>query len=178
MNNASSTSPLVPFADSYWVIPGRFLAGGYPGTYEEDETRRKLIRLLQSGINAVVDLTEKDQHLPYQPYMNEEASSLGQEIQYFRMAIKDFSTPTANEMINTLNAIDQFLIAGRCVYLHCYGGIGRTGMVVGCFLVRHGMDGKAALQRLADLRQWIPNVKISPETDDQKNFVLNWRQGK
>lgn len=33
------------------------------------------------------------------------------------------------------------LAAGQTVYVHCYGGIGRTGTVVGCWLVRHGLSG-------------------------------------
>ena len=31
------------------------------------------------------------------------------------------------------------------MYLHCWGGVGRTGTVVGCWLVRHGRTGDEAL---------------------------------
>ncbi len=43
-----------PLFDSYWVLDGRLLAGGY-----DDEIARERIRsLLDAGIRVVVDLTE------------------------------------------------------------------------------------------------------------------------
>ena len=37
------------------------------------------------------------------------------------------------------------LAGGRTVYLHCRGGIGRTGTVLGCYLVRQGQTAEEAL---------------------------------
>jgi len=178
VNKPALTSNSIPFPDCYWVLSERFLAGPFPGADEEKETRRKLVRLLQYGITALVDLTEEDQHLPYQSYLREEARVIGRQISYLRMAIKDFSVPTVKEMIRILDTIDQYLMDGEKVYLHCLGGIGRTGMVVGCFLARHGKDGKAALQKVAELRQSVLSGSRSPETDEQISFVLNWQTGK
>ena len=44
-----------------------------------------------------------------------------------------------------LDEIDGAILNGKTVYVHCLGGIGRTGTVVGCYLVRHGIaaGGKA-----------------------------------
>jgi protein-tyrosine phosphatase len=72
--------------------------------------------------------------------------------------------------------IDQSLAAGEKIYLHCQAGIGRTGTVVGCYLVRHGLTGRAALQRLNDLRHRLPFPFLSPETEDQRQFVLHWSE--
>ena len=41
--------------------------------------------------------------------------------------------------------IASALAAGRNVYIHCRAGIGRTGLVAGCFLVEQGRDGERAL---------------------------------
>jgi len=38
------------------------------------------------------------------------------------------------------------------VFVHCWGGVGRTGTVVGCLLVDAGHDGQAALDRITALR--------------------------
>ena len=51
-----------------------------------------------------------------------------------------------------LDMLDTALQAGQAVYLHCWAGIGRTGTVVGCYLVRHGLTGEQALARLVTLR--------------------------
>jgi hypothetical protein len=76
-----------------------------------------------------------------------------------------------------LDQLDESLGAGRRIYLHCWGGIGRTGTTVGCYLVRHGLNGEQALRQLAEWWQEVPKSRIhpsSPETREQVNFVLNW----
>ena len=42
----------VPLTFSYWVFPGEFLAGPYPGGQEDRETHTRMRKLLQAGINA------------------------------------------------------------------------------------------------------------------------------
>jgi protein-tyrosine phosphatase len=79
-----------------------------------------------------------------------------------------------------VNAIDAALDNKQVVYVHCWGGIGRTGTVVGCYLVRHGMTGQEALAEIKRLRRNLPftdRIRSSPETDAQKQMVLNWKNG-
>jgi protein-tyrosine phosphatase len=47
--------------------------------------------------------------------------------------------PTEAEMIHILDTIDQALAEDRPVYVYCWGGHGRTGTVVGCYLRRHDL---------------------------------------
>jgi len=47
-----------------------------------------------------------------------------------------------------LTDIRGALAAGRGVYVHCQAGIGRTGLVMGCYLAEEDGDGKAAIKRL------------------------------
>jgi hypothetical protein len=46
----------VPFDKSYWVVPGKFLAGCYPGAMHSDEQERKLKALLDAGIRCIINL--------------------------------------------------------------------------------------------------------------------------
>ena len=80
-------------------------------------------------------------------------------------------------MLDTLDAIDEAIESGETVYVHCFGGIGRTGTVVGCYLVRHGMTGVEALDQIAQLRQGTPEGwQVSPETEEQREMVLSpWK---
>jgi protein-tyrosine phosphatase len=78
-----------------------------------------------------------------------------------------------------LDTLDGALAAGRNVYLHCWGGIGRTGTVVGCYLVRRGLTGGAALARLAEWWRTVPKSGLyprSPQTNDQVAYVRAWRE--
>ncbi len=168
-----------PIPYSYWVIPGHFLAGHYPGSLDPAEARQKVRQLLATGAAFFLDLTTADDGLePYDSTLRYEAAALGLDVEYHRMSIPDFGTPTTGEMALILDALDAALTAGRVVYLHCWGGIGRTGTVVGCYLVRHGMSGAAALEEIARLRAVLPKPhRCSPETEAQRNMVREWGGG-
>jgi protein-tyrosine phosphatase len=80
-------------------------------------------------------------------------------------------------MTATLDAIDAALGEGHKVYLHCVGGIGRTGTTVGCWLIRHAMKPSEALLQLQELYQTAEQSQFSPrspESDEQVRFILNW----
>jgi protein-tyrosine phosphatase len=72
-----------------------------------------------------------------------------------------------------LDAIDAELEAGGVVYVHCWAGCGRTGVLIGCWLVRHGMAPHDALARIADARGLG-----CPQTVEQRLAILDWEQGR
>ena len=82
-------------------------------------------------------------------------------------------------MTAVLDAIDKALAQGHKVYLHCVGGIGRTGTTVGCYLVRHGRSGEQALSELAErYRTAAQSARYShsPENEDQVEYIRNWKE--
>ena len=157
-----------PLAESYWVIPGRLLAGKYPGGKNLQELERRLGPILDAGFNAFIDLTEPGELPAYNDY-------LPSDVVHVRKPITDHGVPRdAAYMAEILAELDALLGAGRRVYLHCRAGIGRTGTVVACHLIEQGLSQAAALQRLNELWQgsdrsdtW-PEV---PETDAQHDFI-------
>lgn len=174
--------PPRPLANSYWVEPGRLLAGEYPGSSVSDtEAAERIQRLLQAGVTSFVDLTMEEE-LPTYDDLLPRGLPRGprDDIHYRRLPILDHNIPDSQDMVAILDVIDAELAAGRCVYVHCRAGIGRTATTVGCHLIRTGMAGDAALDLLQELwqqcarsRSW-PTV---PETQEQIDFVLRWREG-
>ncbi len=171
--NKSTPPPL----ETYWVIPGKLLAGEYPGTRLIDDPllNRKLDYLLELKITYFLDLTEPGALTPYRQTLFQEAIRFGITVEYHRFPIPDFGVPTRAQMNGLLDKLEAALAAGQTVYVHCLGGIGRTGTLVGCYLVRHGLTGEQALARLAELRRGLPDAwRRSPESDQQWQMVLEW----
>ena len=175
------TLPNRPIPESYWVLPNRLLAGEYPAAlYAAELTRKRLDSFLKLGFNTYLNLTNAGELEDYQPLLKEEAGYFNLEVECQRFPIGDYGLPTPERMNAILDALDENLARGRKIYLHCYGGIGRTGTVVGCYLVRHGLSGEEALRQLASWWQNVPKsarYPHSPETLQQETFVLNWPKG-
>ena len=169
-----------PIPDSYWVFPDRFLAGEYPGARNEPEMLAKLSALLDAGVTRFIDLTEEGEYSlrPYADVVQSLAAQRAVHVQHRRFSIPDMGTPAPAHLRQILDTIDAELGAGEVVYVHCFGGIGRTGTVVGCHLVRGGIPGDEALAKIAALRSDTPDGwRRSPETDAQRNLVLSWHEG-
>ena len=49
----------IPFGRSYWVIPGSFLAGYYPGQPSRDMMEQEIGDLLDCGIRSIINLMEE-----------------------------------------------------------------------------------------------------------------------
>jgi protein-tyrosine phosphatase len=169
-------SKILPIQNSYWVIPGRFRAGEHPTIGSVDATKLKIRWLLVQGINFILDLTEHGEaNVDYPIFIQNEASLLNIKATYKQYPIQDWSTPSYEKMVEILDMMEIALSGGKNIYLHCYGGLGRTGLTVGCFLGSHGYSGEQALLRILELRSSIPGEsKNSPETERQRRMVLGW----
>jgi len=171
--------PTRPILESYWVEPGRLLAGEYPAQFDPEATRKRIDALLQASFNSFIDLTRPNETITYIRMLLDEAKLYDVEVNHQRFAIGDFGLPTPKLMTKILDSIDTELGKGRKIYLHCWGGIGRTGTTVGCYLVRRGKTGEQALRQLAEWWQTVPKSRVhvrSPETREQAEFIRSWSQ--
>ncbi len=169
----------LPYADSYWVIPGKLTAGEYPGVRDELIARKRIQSLLKCGVSVFLDLTQPgDTFHPYAGILREEAEDFQKETIWISHPINDLSTPSIQGMNQILDEIDSSIQSGKVVYVHCLAGIGRTGTVVGCYLIRHGLKPQEAIETIAKLRKDTPAWwQRSPEMDEQQVFILNWTNG-
>jgi hypothetical protein len=176
----------VPFDRSYWVEPGKLLAGCYPGGLDPQEAERKLAGLVDHGIRTVINLMEEDEtnysgrrFRPYADILQEKAREADRDTSCVRIPITDMGVPSEVTMITILDTIDSSLARGHSVFIHCWGGHGRTGTVVGCWLARHEKAvGGAALGMIKQLRKHSPDAaKPSPQTPAQEKMVAGWRAG-
>lgn len=168
----------VPIADSYWVEPGLLLAGEYPGARDVQSARRRLEQFVHAGIRTFIDLTETTEPLsPYDTLLHELSCARAVKCRHLRYAIRDAGVPSRPLLQRILRVLDDDTSAGQPVYVHCWGGIGRTGTVIGCWLVERGMSGDQAVTRIAELRRSVPDAHMqSPETEAQRRLIMTWAQ--
>ncbi len=181
--------------NSYWVMPGEIMAGPFPGAEDEFMYKLRLQTLYDAGIRAFINLQQegemslssKKYKEDYSPIfrnileMNDEPEIKGGTVR--RFSIPDKSVPSEELMIEILDEIDMLRSENIPLYIHCWGGIGRTGTVVGCWLMRHGLAHRGnVLDEIFDLRKtYLDPVCLafpSPETDIQEKFILDWEKGK
>lgn len=160
-----------PVVNSYWVVPGRLLAGEYPIGSDYTDARARLARFRETGINYFMDLTEEGE-LPGYRHL------LPVHTKYQRSSIADCSVPgDLAQMEAMLNDLRAALASKRCVYLHCRAGIGRTGLLIGCYLADESGDGKQALEQLNQL--WLQSDRsltwpTVPQTPEQADYIRRW----
>jgi protein-tyrosine phosphatase len=154
-------SDQAPPRGCFWAEPRKLLAGRYPGsTVEEVEA---------AGVTLFVDLTEEGELEPYAQRLSGP--------RHVRFPIVDMWVTSAEQLVHTLDVIDQEIASGGIVYVHCWGGCGRTGTVVAAWWVRHGADPSEALARYQQLCRAY-STRRCPETPEQVALVRSWQPGR
>ena len=174
----------LPFDNCYWVEPGGLLAGEYPGAVDDELALERLRGLLAVGVFHFIDLTEPAEFTrsgPLRPYtglVERLGIEAGLAVTAERIAIPDMSVPDADTMTRILDTIDARIGDGGAVYVHCLGGYGRTGTVVGCMILRRGKTKRSGIfDAIAELRSGIRHSLFdSPQTREQRDFVRGWRE--
>ncbi|MFI3262528.1 MAG: ADP-ribosylglycohydrolase family protein [Rikenellaceae bacterium] len=131
----------------------------------------KISKFGQAGIVEFIDLTQ-DKHLkPYNKFVHG-------GMEYNNFPIQDVSVPSQPEyMYDIVSYINRAIEREHKTYIHCWGGVGRTGTVVACYFVYKGDTAEQALMKLAVLWKSCEKSKRkpnSPETNEQLVFVYKF----
>ena len=163
-----------PIENSYEVTKNIY-AGEYPRNKDDESSYSKLKQFENFGITHFVDLTEEGELQPYEHLLNKGAK-------YLRFPIKDEFIPQSTESVRGLIAKITKAIKDdpkAKVYIHCWGGVGRTGLIVGCLLgelYRQSYD--ETMKNLEILFAICPKSarRHTPETAEQHKFIANYIQ--
>jgi ADP-ribosylglycohydrolase len=93
-----------------------------------------------------------------------------------RFPIRDCDTPSPSLMAEIQSTLAAAVEAGHVVYVHCWGGHGRTGTVAGCWLTSRGNAADQALKLMKDRRAHDKRLAAehAPQTAAQRAFVSKW----
>jgi len=191
-----------PTPESNWVIPGVLMAGAFPATVDDGETFKLLTSILKLGVTKFVCLQlEYNPVVPeyiwrnnskvLRPYFNDVQQIVENKEKYEALRdipnivtadrlsfehcpIKDCSVTDDSIVLELAKKLVHAIRNGDVIYLHCWGGHGRTGTVV-CIMLHlmYGMNDIEAMtycQTVHDLREYNVNVG-SPQTQVQRNQV-------
>ena len=160
-----------PLHQSYEVsvAGGAVYAGEYPGDKYGEKATEKLKRMYHFGIRHFIDLTEEGELCPYNHLLPSDTT-------YTRFPIPDCGVPKSIESVRRLLLrIEELKKMEGYVYVHCWGGVGRTGTIVACYLSQNSEepDLNKTLEVLRGRFSEMPKsaYRETPETKVQIDFI-------
>ena len=164
--------PFDQLVHGWWVHPGQLMAGEYPGALGPDKAEDKIAVLLDAGIRTFVDLTTPSDGLePYGPRLNAAAEARGLDVERLEFPIPDMHVREDGGYDEIVDAIQDSSERGG-VYVHCWGGVGRTGTVIGCLLADEGLGFDQIIDRFAQLREGTKQAgRPIPEARSQLDVI-------
>jgi protein-tyrosine phosphatase len=157
-------------ADIHWVSrpwQGKLCIG--PRPRGDDWLNDDIARLRSEGIDAILSLltAEEGRNLGL---LNEGSVAKTHGITFISFPIPDMQVPCSSERVsNVIATISSELSEGRNVFVHCRQGIGRTGLIAACLLLKSGGTPQKAMKHLSQARG-LP----VPETEEQRRWIHDY----
>jgi len=140
-----------------WVIKGQLCGLARP------MFPANLKYLEDNNVGLVVTLTQEKEPAFY------DALYVGRKLERLYLPVKDFTIPTFAQVDQFIAAADKMIGKKKAVAVHCEGGIGRTGLMLACYLaIKENKDAKKAIGAVRGKRPG------SVETPEQEKFVTNY----
>lgn len=164
-----------PIEYSYPVSKNVF-AGEHPlfNIYKRS-AKGNIPTLLRFGITVFLDLTQSYEVPEY-------ASFLPPNVQRISFPIRNFDVPSSVESVMNLFRRLEQLIHERPhakLYIHCHGGVGRTGTIVACYYIYfEHFSFEESLDKMKRKYAQSPRSRImdAPETQSQVEFVRRFAE--
>jgi len=144
-----------------WVIDQKLAGSRAP------RSRSELIALKHQGIRALVRLVE--------PHESRVTTSEIHEVglEDYNEPVPDFEAPTPAQIDKITAYIDSRLEAGVAVDVSCNAGIGRSGVILACYLIHKGLTAKDALELVRRKRGRGPEVPEQIEAVEAYSVRVN-----
>jgi protein-tyrosine phosphatase len=154
----------------YWIEgpwQGRLAIVARPrgGDWLEDDVRT----WKEAELDVIVSLLTRDEIVQWE-LAEETQLCQTYNMLFFSFPIEDHGVPTSQaDTLELAGKLHNALAGGQNVAIHCWGGIGRSGMIAACVLVRGGLEPNEALRRVSVGRGFPV-----PDTPEQREWVTEF----
>jgi len=161
--------PPEPPLDTFWVMPGRLLAGNAVSTQQE-WLIGQVNDLTGKGITCILHVLIHDFEDGAKIAEAVHSSGTAMRLQFLHLPARR----RLQGMGEVLSAIDQAIKQGEVVYLSA-PGMEQAAAIAACYLVQHGDTGPQALAKVTQLRQaGFQPWHTYPRTRHWRQLVLRW----
>ena len=120
------------------------------------ESAQDLGWLRKQGIEVLISLTEEKLR---RDWINETG------LMAAHVPVEDMTVPSPEQIDQCVSIIERAHEKGMGVAVHCGAGLGRTGVILACYLVAKGMSAPNAIAKVRRLRPG------SIETEEQERGI-------
>lgn len=152
-----------------WVIDNQLAGSGLPLAFDQFEW------LVNHGIGTIVTVREVPLpsnwlSLDYKKNLDD-GNQKRDKINYLHLRVEDYHSPTVEEIDSTVKFMENEIKENRPVLVHCAAGKGRTGTILGAFLLRNQNIG--AKEAITEIRNIRPG---SIQTDSQEKSLYDYEK--
>lgn len=161
-----------PLYQSYYLERHIFV-GEYPGDKDRERALAKIQHMTHFGVRHFIDLTEEGELLPY-------SNLLPQDSTYTRFPIRNVGVPRDYDSVERLVMRIKELSRrdDGYVYIHSWGGVGRTGTIIACYLENDSYENTMKILRHKYSLMPKSAFRCIPDTTEQENFIRQYISSK